>query len=108
MTMRFLRNNAGKFVDLDGNVKEGPAPDESVVIVAGFWPDMPKGAMQEKCKLCKRLVGVDKNSQAMLAQPGKVHTILCRDCWQGYNCYRNKDVDGLLAWLDRMEKELYD
>lgn len=51
------------------------------MIVAGYWQDMPKGAMQEQCRICERLVGVDPVSQKMLAEPGKVSAIFCRECY---------------------------
>jgi hypothetical protein len=100
-----VNRNLGKFLDFDsGEQVEAPASDAPLVIVAGLWENMPKGAMQHKCKVCQRLVGVDPRSQGFLAQPGKVHTVMCRDCWEGFQLWRAKDLEGMSKWLDRMEK----
>jgi hypothetical protein len=97
--------NLGKFLDFDtGKQVDAPAEDAPIVIVAGLWENMPKGAMQEKCKVCKRLVGVDPRSQKFLAQPGKVHILMCRDCWEGFELWRAQDWAGMSKWLDRMEQ----
>lgn len=100
-----VNRNLGKFIDLDtGNRLGAPRDDSPLVIVAGPWENMPKGAMQAKCKICKRLVGVDQRSQNFLAQPGRVHMLMCRDCWEGFQLHRAGDLEALSEWLDRMEK----
>lgn len=86
--MRFIKRHAGKFVDFELKEVPGPRADEPLVIVAGYWEDMPVGAMQEKCRVCKRMVGVDPVSQGMLAQPGQVLMVLCRNCWMAFDEYR--------------------
>jgi uncharacterized protein YlaI len=100
-----VNHNLGQFLDMEGNRVTEPLASAPLVIVAGPWESMPPGAMQEKCKVCKRLVGVDPRSQGFLAQPGKVHTVMCRDCWEGFTIYREKGVAGLSEWLDGMEKQ---
>lgn len=73
----FLTSNAGKFVDGHGSPSEPPRQDESVVIVAGPWEDMPRGAMQSTCAICRRLVGLDVTSQGMVDRA----IIICRTCY---------------------------
>lgn len=101
-----IDGNLGKFIDLDGNRVADPG-QAAVVIVAGLWGDMPKGAMQQQCRICKRLVGLAPPSQKMLAQPGRVCAIFCRDCWEGLQHYRAEGVKGLEDWLKVMDGKLY-
>jgi hypothetical protein len=93
-----IQELAGKFCDRDGNPTT-PAAEDQVVIVAGFWRDMPVGAMQTQCKVCQRLLGVDKRSQAMLEEPGRVVLILCRKCWRAFGHWREGDVEAMLRTI---------
>lgn len=91
----------GKFVDFDGHPVPNPDPDKTqVVIVAGPWEYMPVGAMQSKCGVCQRLVGVDARSQAMLNQPGRVALVLCRNCWKAFGCWRQGDTEGMMRAIE--------
>jgi hypothetical protein len=103
---QMVNRNLGKFLDLDGNRVEAPKADATMAIVAGPWERMPKGAMQGSCQVCKRLVGFDPRSQAMLEQPGKVHYVFCRECWEGFQYYKNKDAEGMSRWLDQTERRI--
>ena len=76
-----------------------------VVIVAGFWKDMPPGAMQGKCSICLRLIGFDRVSQDLLAKKRVVVT-LCRECFQGYQAYRAGDGRELERIIDRVTNAL--
>jgi hypothetical protein len=89
----------GKFCDFDGNPVEA-SPDAQVVIVAGPWEHMPVGAMQTKCQVCARLLGVAPPSQAMLAQPGRVHLVLCRHCWKAFGHWRQGDTEAMLRAIE--------
>jgi hypothetical protein len=83
----------GTFIDHEGNPIAEPARDQTLVIVAGFWSEMPVGTMQGRCAVCKRLVGYDPRSQRMLAQPGRVLLTLCRECHAVHEAWSRGDLE---------------
>jgi hypothetical protein len=64
---------------------------------------MPVGAMQTKCRVCERLLGVDARSQAMLAEPGRVELVLCRNCWKAFGYWRQGDTAAMLRAIEGRE-----
>lgn len=99
--------NLGKFVDESGSPVEPPQDATVVLRAAGYWEDMPVGAIQGRCRICLRLIGYEPTAQELLKllTPGRVVVIMCRRCFQAVQAFRAGDTREFDRIVEEVEKE---